>query len=60
MPVLVAASISIRSGKRPPSISVQALHFPQGSGVIPVSQFRHLARMRANVVLPTPRVPVKR
>ena len=31
-----------------------------GWGVIPVSQFRHFARMRAKVVLPTPRVPVKR
>ena len=60
MPVLVAASISIRSRKRPPSISVQAPHLPQGSGVMPVSQLRHLARMRASVVLPTPRVPVNR
>ncbi|MNC90477.1 hypothetical protein D3C83_65800 [compost metagenome] len=60
MPVLVAASISIRSGKRPPSISLQAAHFPQGSGVMPDSQFRHLARILASVVLPTPRVPVNR
>ncbi len=58
--VLVAASTSSRSTKRPPSISGQALHLPQGSGVMPVSQFRHFARMRASVVLPTPRVPVNR
>ena len=37
-----------------------ALHSPHGSAVTPVSQFRHFARMRASVVLPTPRVPVKR
>jgi len=43
-----------------PLLRVQALHLPQGSGVMPDSQFRHLARIRASVVLPTPRVPVKR
>jgi len=58
--VLVAASTSIRSTKRPESISMQAEHFPHGREVMPVSQFRHFARMRASVVLPTPRVPEKR
>jgi hypothetical protein len=33
---------------------------PQGVAVTPVSQFSALARMRASVVLPTPRVPVNR
>ena len=33
---------------------------PHGSAPTPVSQFRLLARMRAMVVLPTPRVPVSR
>jgi len=55
--VLVAASTSIRSTKRPASISTQAEHFPQGLELMPVSQFRHFARIRARVVLPTPRVP---
>ena len=40
--------------------SVHAEQVPQGSGVTPVSQLRHLARIRARVVLPTPRVPVNR
>ena len=60
MPVFVAASISIRSTKRPLSISVQAEHAPQGVAVMPVSQLSDFARMRASVVLPTPRVPVNR
>jgi hypothetical protein len=55
-----AASTSIRSTNRPSSISRHALHLPQGVGVTPVSQFSDLARMRAMVVLPTPRVPVNR
>jgi len=58
--VLVAASTSIRSTKRPESISMQAEHFPHGRELMPVSQLRHFARMRASVVLPTPRVPEKR
>ena len=37
--VFDAASTSIRSTKRPSSISTQALHSPQGSEVTPVSQF---------------------
>ena len=35
-------------------------HSSQGVGVGPLTQFSALARMRAAVVLPTPRVPVKR
>ena len=31
--------------------------FPQGRELMPVSQLRDLARMRARVVFPTPRVP---
>ena len=58
--VLLAASTSIRSTKRPRSISVQALQTPQGWAVIPVSQFSDLAKIRASVVLPTPRVPVNK
>ena len=58
--VLVAASTSSMSTKRPESISVHARHFPQGRDETPVSQLIDLARMRASVVLPTPRVPVKR
>ena len=60
MPVLDAASSSSRSTKRPPSISRQAAHWPQGVEVMPDSQLSDLARMRASVVLPTPRVPVSR
>ncbi len=55
-----AASTSMRSTKRPLSMSLQAPHTPHGSGVTPVSQFKHFAKIRAIVVLPTPRVPVKR
>ncbi len=58
--VLVAASTSIRSTNRPASISRHAEHVPHGVGVIPVSQLSAFARMRASVVLPTPRVPVRR
>ena len=55
-----AASTSSRSTNRPSSISTHALHSPHGFEVTPVSQLMHLARMRASVVLPTPRVPEKR
>ena len=44
----------------PSSISRQTEHRPQGVELTPVSQFRHLAMIRAIVVLPTPRVPVNR
>jgi hypothetical protein len=51
--------------KRPPSISRHDWQPPQGRAVTPPlpsgpMQLRLLARMRATVVLPTPRVPVKR
>src|SRR5580704_1137137 len=55
-----AASTSIRSTLRPASISRQLAQAPQGLALTPHSQLRHLARMRATVVLPTPRVPAKR
>ena len=55
-----AASTSMRSTKRPSSISLQDAQTPQGVAVTPVSQLRHFERMRAMVVLPTPRVPVNR
>ncbi|MBP1636622.1 MAG: hypothetical protein H6Q10_3196 [Acidobacteria bacterium] len=44
---------------RPSAISTQASHAPQGSGVGPgpAMQLRPRARMRAEVVLPTPRGP---
>ena len=57
--VLVAASISITSMSRPWAISTQAWHSPQGSAVGPCSQLSPRARMRAVVVLPTPRGPEK-
>ena len=41
-------------------MSVHAEHTPQGVAEMPFSQFRHLPKMRATVVLPTPRVPVNR
>ena len=37
----------------------QAAQRPQGLALTPVSQFSAFARIRAIVVLPTPRVPVK-
>ena len=60
MPVFDAASSSSRSTKRPASMSMHAAQMPQGVGVTPVTQLRLFARMRAIVVLPTPRVPVSR
>src|SRR2546429_7973760 len=44
----------------PAAISTQGPQTPQGSGVGPFSQFKARARMRAEVVLPHPRGPVKR
>src|SRR3546814_10130241 len=46
--------------RSPSSTSLHAEQTPQGSALTPISQFRHLATMRASVVLPTPRVPVSR
>ena len=61
MPVFDAASSSSKSTKRPASMSMQAAQVPHGSAVMPlVMQLRLFARMRAIVVLPTPRVPVRR
>jgi hypothetical protein len=61
MPVFDAASSSSRSTKRPASMSVHAAQVPHGSALMPlVMQLRLLARIRAIVVLPTPRVPVRR
>ena len=59
MPVWVAASISSTSMSRPSAISMHASHSPHGSGVGPFTQFSARARMRAVVVLPTPRGPAK-
>ena len=65
MPRLVAASISMTSTALPARISVQASQMPQGSawGVqaepIVRWQFSAMARMRAMVVLPMPRWPLK-
>jgi len=55
--VFDAASISIKSTKRPAAISMQALHLPHGWSVMPVSQLSALAMTRASVVLPMPRGP---
>src|SRR2546423_8322997 len=44
----------------PAAISTQGPHTPQGSGVGPFSQLSARARIRADVVLPHPRGPVKR
>ena len=49
-----------RSSADPVRISMHAAQVPHGSGVGPCSQLRHRAMMRAAVVLPTPRMPVKR
>ena len=55
-----APSISITSTDRPPAISWQKSHSPHGFAVGPFAQESDLARMRAALVLPTPRAPVKR
>jgi len=52
-----APSISSTSTERSSSISLQESHLLQGSGVMPTWQLRALARIRARVVLPTPRMP---
>ena len=57
MPVCDAASISSTSMSRPWAISTHASQTPHGSPVGPVTQFNPRARMRAVVVLPTPRGP---
>jgi len=55
-----AASTSITSGLLPSRIDVHSSQVPHGSGVGPRSQLRQRARMRADVVLPTPRLPANR
>ena len=57
MPVCVAASISSTSMSRPSAISMHASQIAAGSAVGPFTQFSARARMRAVVVLPTPRGP---
>jgi hypothetical protein len=44
---------------RPSAISTHASQVPHGSAVGPFTQFSARARMRAVVVLPTPRGPAK-
>src|SRR5437763_2041557 len=63
-PVRDAASISITSTWRSSAIARHCAHRPQGSAVAPPepsgpTQLRARARMRAVVVLPTPRTPVR-
>ena len=63
-PVRLAASISSTSTWRPSAIATQASQTPQGSIVGPPApsgpvQFSPLAMMRAVVVLPVPRMPVR-
>ena len=65
MPRFDAPSISATSSETPDVISVQLVHSLQGSAPAFFaerrrSQFRLFARMRALVVLPTPRAPVNR
>ena len=58
-PVLDAASISKKSTLLPVFISIVFEHLLHGCGVgfVSLSQFIHLAKIRAKVVLPTPLVP---
>src|SRR6516165_996583 len=63
-PVREAASISNTSTWRSSAIARHCAHWPQGSAVEPPepsdpTQLRARARMRAVVVLPTPRTPVR-
>src|SRR5437764_7359641 len=63
-PVRDAASISITSTWRSSALAGHCAHRPQGSAVAPPepsgpTQLRARARMRAVVVLPTPRTPVR-
>ena len=61
-PLFEAPSISCTSGSRPSAISRHAAHCRHGSAVTlsRPRQFSDRARIRAMVVLPTPRAPVKR
>ena len=55
-----AASISIKSINRPSLTALHVGHTSHGVEVTPISQFKHFAKIRAMVVLPTPRVPVNK
>jgi hypothetical protein len=55
-----APSISRTSMSLPAAMDRQMSQVRHGDAVGPVSQLRALARIRAIVVLPTPRTPVKR
>ena len=57
-PLLEAASSSTTSITEPSAMPRQAAHLPQGLPSTGCSQFTALARMRAQVVLPVPRVPI--
>ena len=59
-PLLLAASISTTSRSLPRVMPSQEAHVPQGSGVGPFAQLSALAKIRAVVVLPVPRGPMKR
>ena len=61
-PVRDAASISRNSRCLPALISSQAEHLSHGEITGPLAdwQFKHLARILAIVVFPTPRVPANK
>src|ERR1700735_535172 len=59
MPRLDAASISSTSSEVPAEISRQESHVSSGSAPEGCAQFNAFARIRAAVVLPTPRTPEK-
>ena len=57
----VRRRVELQQVDEPAGVDVGARgQMPQGVAVTPVAQLRLLARMRAIVVLPTPRVPVSR
>ena len=59
-PLLLAPSISSTSSARPSVISTQRSSSSLKSTAGPAVAFRHLAKIRAMVVLPVPRGPLKR
>ena len=59
MPRLEAPSIFLEIYAGPPVISRQDRQALQGSAAGPLSQLRALAMIRAKVVLPVPRTPLK-
>jgi hypothetical protein len=60
MPRFEAASISMRSRKRPSRIATQVSHRSQGSPSFALGQFTAFAISRAMEVLPVPRTPDRR